>query len=73
MVQLIKNWRDRDEKDELILMADVDEYIREGGGIQNFCVEKDLLYAVALVNPDIDKYPTYIYGFYNSYISLNGH
>lgn len=43
-------------------MADMNEYTGDKGALHAFCVENYLVDMVVLLNPDIEKGPTYMYG-----------
>lgn len=43
-------------------MADMNEYTGDNWALHDLCVETDLVDTVALLNPDIETYPTYMYG-----------
>lgn len=60
--QYTNNWRGKDEKREIVLMTDLNTYIRDKGALYDFYVEYDLMDYVAILNPDIELDPTYLYG-----------
>ena len=47
---------------EIILMADMNEYIGEKGDLCNFCLETDLINSISLLNPDLEGGPTHLWG-----------
>ena len=39
----------------------MNEYLGEKGGIYNFCLKSDIIYAVSLLNTDMEENLTYIW------------
>lgn len=60
--QFIQTWRKNSKKHEVILMSDMNEYTGDMGELSEFCTTCDLVDTVALLNPDIETDPTYLYG-----------
>ena len=60
--KFIRKWREQEDNREIILMADMNEYTGDKGSLYDFCIDTDLIDTVALVNPEIEQDPTYIYG-----------
>ena len=54
-------WKNKGKQNEVVIMADLNEYIGTGD-LANFCLENDLVDVVAMMNPDLEKYPTYLWG-----------
>ena len=46
----------------MILMSDMNEYIEDIGDLNELCTKHNLVDTVALLNPDIEQDPTYLYG-----------
>ena len=47
---------------EVVLMADMNEYIGDKGEIRDFFVRNSLVDTISILNPDIETDPTYLYG-----------
>ena len=43
-------------------MADMNKYIGEQKELYDFCQEKNLIDSITLMNPELEKEPTYLYG-----------
>ena len=59
---MIKNWREDKNNCDIVLMADMNEYIGDKKDLYNFCQSNDLIDSIALMNPDLDNNPTYLRG-----------
>ena len=60
--QFINNWRAKCANNEVILMADMNEATGEKGRLTDFIMECNLIDTVALLNPELEKDPTYLWG-----------
>ena len=60
--QFMQTWREKYWKRKIILMADMNEYMEDKGALHDFCVKHNLTDSVALLNPDIEMDPAYMYG-----------
>ena len=60
--QFIQTWRKNSKKHEVILMSDMNENTGVIGDLSELCTNYDLVDTVALLNPDIEADPTYLYG-----------
>ena len=59
---MLKNWRINKEHTEIILMADMNEFIGEKKDLYDFFQHNDLIDAVSLLDPDLHTDPTYLWG-----------
>ena len=46
---------------EVVLMADMNEYISDKGDLYNFYLDTDLIDSISLLNPDLEENPTYLW------------
>jgi hypothetical protein len=57
----LHTWKNKGKQNKVVIMADMNEYIGSGD-LANFCLENDLVDVVAMLNPALDKDPTYLWG-----------
>ena len=59
--KFIIQWREKGVSNEVILMADMNEYIGDKGELADFLLECDLVDYVSLLNPYLELDPTYLW------------
>ena len=59
---MMKGWRENEKHSEIILMADMNEYIGDCEEFYDFCQDTTLIDSISLLNSDMEKEPTYLYG-----------
>ena len=62
LASMITQWRSNNTDNDIILMADMNEYIGESKDLQLFCHQTNLIDSISLLNPDLNKDPTYLWG-----------
>ena len=60
--KFINNWRAKGPSNEVILMADMNEYVGDKRGLADFTMECNLVDSVSLLNPDLETDSTYLWG-----------
>lgn len=56
---MIKTWRDNTVNCDIILMADMDEFIGNKRDLHNFCQQTNLIAFISLLDPELDNDPTH--------------
>ena len=59
---MITSWRKNKEDGEIILMADINEFIGDKKALHKFCQITNLIDSISLLNPELHYDPTYLWG-----------
>jgi len=59
---MITSWRNNSVGGEIILMADMNEFIGGKKALHIFCQTTNLIDSISLLNPDLHSDPTYLWG-----------
>ena len=59
---MITAWRDNKINRDIILVADMNEFIGERKDLHDFCQHNDLIDVISLLYPDKNADPTYLWG-----------
>ena len=59
---MLTAWRKDKPNHDIILMADMNEYIGDTKDLYDFCQHNNLIDTVSLLNPDLMEDPTYLWG-----------
>ena len=57
---MITSWRKNVVGGEIILMADMNEFIGDKTALHTFCQSTNLIDSISLLNPDLHSDPTYL-------------
>ena len=60
LATMIKTWRGNTANCDIILMADMNEYMEDKHGLHDFCQQTNLIGSISLLDPELNNNPTYL-------------
>lgn len=61
LTTFIQKWRSNRNKNEIILIADIHEYISSNGALHDFCINNDLVDVAKMINSSLIMDKTYLH------------